>query len=319
MNAKKRISVLAATLFLVATFVTPATALAAPPAQGEVTYIVKPGDNLWTLAEKYLGSGPAYTAIVAATNAKHEEDSSFAYIESAGRIQAGWKLLIPGTGATTTTVAGSWTPAGKCQWLRANFPQTAAGVQDYLAKLANVPVQRVASHLYPCSPTETAYDGAIVLGPSEGFWNTVFSVNVPNGGAVDTYPGATCTGSSRRIGTETIRCVSGTVTALRVTYWPWNDDAPPISVTSTVTTATTACENPQALATRMGWKVIEWADAKYGGLRVELTTGGQLASLWEAISSGKTIKETDTDRSMPAGVYTIYPPFACREELGFSK
>jgi len=34
------------------------TASAAPPAQEEVTYTVKLGDNLWTLAEKYLGSGP---------------------------------------------------------------------------------------------------------------------------------------------------------------------------------------------------------------------------------------------------------------------
>ena len=46
---------------------------AAPPQQEEATYTVKLGDNLWTLAEKYLGSGPAYSAIVAATNAKNAE------------------------------------------------------------------------------------------------------------------------------------------------------------------------------------------------------------------------------------------------------
>ena len=34
-------------------------ASAAPPAQEELTYTVKLGDNLWTLAEKYLGSGAA--------------------------------------------------------------------------------------------------------------------------------------------------------------------------------------------------------------------------------------------------------------------
>jgi len=35
-----------------------------------VTYTVKKGDTLWDLAEKYLGSGPAYWAIVFATNKK---------------------------------------------------------------------------------------------------------------------------------------------------------------------------------------------------------------------------------------------------------
>jgi phosphate/phosphite/phosphonate ABC transporter binding protein len=68
---------------------------AAPPAQAELTYTVKLGDNLWTLAEKYLGSGPAYHAIVLATNAKNAEDSSFASIADPGLIHPGWKFLIP--------------------------------------------------------------------------------------------------------------------------------------------------------------------------------------------------------------------------------
>ncbi len=68
---------------------------AAPPAQAELTYTVKLGDNLWTLAEKYLGSGAAYHAIVIATNAKNVEDSSFASIADANLIQPGWKFLVP--------------------------------------------------------------------------------------------------------------------------------------------------------------------------------------------------------------------------------
>ena len=73
----------------------------APPAaevlaQEEMTYTVKLGDSLWALAEKYLGSGPDYWAIVDATNAKHEENASFAHIEDPGLINPGWKLLIPG-------------------------------------------------------------------------------------------------------------------------------------------------------------------------------------------------------------------------------
>jgi hypothetical protein len=64
-------------------------------AEEEITYTVKLGDNLWMLAEKYLGSGQAYWAIVGATNAKHEVDSSFAYIENPNLIHPGGKLLIP--------------------------------------------------------------------------------------------------------------------------------------------------------------------------------------------------------------------------------
>ena len=71
-------------------------ASAAPPAQEEMTYTVKLGDNLWTLAEKYLGSGPAYRTIVSATNAKYEGDPSFAYVDNPSLIHPGWKLLIPG-------------------------------------------------------------------------------------------------------------------------------------------------------------------------------------------------------------------------------
>jgi len=68
---------------------------AAPAQQEETTYTVKLGDNLWTLAEKYLGSGPAYSAIVAATNAKQAEDDTFAYIANPSLIHPGWKLVIP--------------------------------------------------------------------------------------------------------------------------------------------------------------------------------------------------------------------------------
>ncbi len=85
-------------LFLVLAMLLPlgvSTASAAPPAQEELTYTVKLGDNLWSLAEKYLGSGPAYWAIVGATNVKYEEDASFAQIENPNLIHPGWKFLIP--------------------------------------------------------------------------------------------------------------------------------------------------------------------------------------------------------------------------------
>ncbi|MGA9350721.1 MAG: extracellular solute-binding protein [Anaerolineae bacterium] len=90
---KKRILFIVTLLLALALGVSAANG--APPAQGELTYTVKLGDNLWTLAEKYLGSGPAYWAIVGATNATYKDDPSFAYIANPNLIHPGWKLLIP--------------------------------------------------------------------------------------------------------------------------------------------------------------------------------------------------------------------------------
>ncbi len=68
---------------------------AAPPAQEELTYTIKLGDTLWALGEKYLGSGTGWPALMAATNQKNIEDSTFAYIKNADLIHPGWKLSIP--------------------------------------------------------------------------------------------------------------------------------------------------------------------------------------------------------------------------------
>ena len=72
-------------------------ASAAPPAQEELSYTIKLGDTLWALGEKYLGSGFAWPALMAATNQKNIEDSTFAYIGNADVIHPGWKLAIPST------------------------------------------------------------------------------------------------------------------------------------------------------------------------------------------------------------------------------
>jgi tungstate transport system substrate-binding protein len=67
----------------------------APLSAEETIYTVQKDDNLWSLAEKYLGNGTAYTAIVAATNDRNAQDSAFAKIANPGIIQPGWKVLIP--------------------------------------------------------------------------------------------------------------------------------------------------------------------------------------------------------------------------------
>jgi glucose/mannose transport system substrate-binding protein len=108
-------------------------ASAAPPAQEELSYTIKLGDTLWDLGEKYLGSGFAWPAIMASTNQKNIEDSSFAYIKNADVIHPGWKLAVPsqedaeafmatydsskpellfGKRASGQLVVGSWWTAG---------------------------------------------------------------------------------------------------------------------------------------------------------------------------------------------------------------
>lgn len=244
----------------------------------------------------------------------------------------------PAPSATPATGGTAWTPVVKCEWLRANWPQSLSAIQNKVSKEAGVPRERIADHLYPCGQGVTVHDGAIILGPQEGPWSQPFTLSVNNpGGAIDVYPGAVCTGNIRKIGQETIRCESGqVVNVLRATIWPWDDERPPVTISGVVPTmghvvsssptptATTVvssvqCQQPEDLAKSKGWKVMEWADRKFGGLRVELSKADSLPDKWEAIASGRSIKENDTDRLMVATVWTVYPPYACREQLGFSK
>ena len=85
-------------------------ASAAPPAQEGMTYTIKLGDTLWALAEKYLGVGTAWPAIMAFTNQKNIEDPTFARIENADVIHPGWKLYIPSAEEAEEFLA-KWDPA----------------------------------------------------------------------------------------------------------------------------------------------------------------------------------------------------------------
>jgi tungstate transport system substrate-binding protein len=77
----------------------------APLSAGETIYTVQKDDNLWSLAEKYLGNGAAYTAIVAATNAQNAQDPTFAKVANPSIIQPGWKILIPSPEEAGTLMA----------------------------------------------------------------------------------------------------------------------------------------------------------------------------------------------------------------------
>jgi alpha-glucoside transport system substrate-binding protein len=101
----KKVVYVAIAVMMVANLLVAGVVSAAPPQQEEVTYTVKLGDNLWTLAEKYLGSGPAYWAIVFATNTKAQSDETFATIANPNLIQPGWKFLIPSAEEATAFLA----------------------------------------------------------------------------------------------------------------------------------------------------------------------------------------------------------------------
>jgi glucose/mannose transport system substrate-binding protein len=104
----KRIICLTLTALLLLTLVV--SVAGAAPLEQEVVYTVKLGDTLWDLAEKYLGSGPAWPAIMAFTNQKNIEDSTFAKIVNADLIHPGWKFLIPSAGDAEEFLA-TYTPS----------------------------------------------------------------------------------------------------------------------------------------------------------------------------------------------------------------
>jgi len=68
-------------------------------------YVVVSGDTLFKIAARFLGDGNRYLEIVEATNAKHAEDSSYAFIENPDLILVGWKLDIPTGEAAAPAVA----------------------------------------------------------------------------------------------------------------------------------------------------------------------------------------------------------------------
>ncbi len=67
-------------------------------------YEVQAGDNLWNLAERFLGNGGAAGILVAATNAQHQIDPAYAQIENSRLIRVGQRLCVPADDETRKAV-----------------------------------------------------------------------------------------------------------------------------------------------------------------------------------------------------------------------
>src|SRR5688500_5345718 len=88
---------LALTLTVILTLVLrPGTSSAAPSRQtnGQV-YIIKAGDSLYKISGQIYGDPELWPMILEATNAKSQEDSSFARITDPKALRVGQKLWIP--------------------------------------------------------------------------------------------------------------------------------------------------------------------------------------------------------------------------------
>jgi uncharacterized surface protein with fasciclin (FAS1) repeats len=113
---------------------------------GEGDYLVKPGDTLSGIAHALLGNSSRYLEIVELTNAKHETDATYAFIENPNLIRINWKLAVPqGAGDIVdiavrdgrfTTLVTAVTEAGLVETLKGAGPFTVlAPTDDAFGKL----------------------------------------------------------------------------------------------------------------------------------------------------------------------------------------
>jgi glucose/mannose transport system substrate-binding protein len=140
---------LAGLILVLAVLLTLVPAASAAPAAAvscDQTYTVTAGDWLSKISDKFLGSITAYWAIMAQTNKKTLEDSSYAKVINADQIDVGQKLCVPskadadaflkdfnptssasvaklfGSGAKGQLIVGSWwTNAGEYAGLNEMF------------------------------------------------------------------------------------------------------------------------------------------------------------------------------------------------------
>jgi len=101
--------------------------VAAPPVQkGGQAYTIQKDDWMWKLADKYIGDKYAYPAIAIATNAKHAEDPSYAFIWNMDLIFVGDKLWIPDAEEVEKIFGTTYTIQVETKDIAANNPFWAA-------------------------------------------------------------------------------------------------------------------------------------------------------------------------------------------------
>lgn len=76
----------------------PSTAAIETPIHTSVTYTVRPGDSLWSIATKHLGAGERYPEIIALNPGK---------LTRPDFLQIGWTLTLPGQGAPDLAPPGA--------------------------------------------------------------------------------------------------------------------------------------------------------------------------------------------------------------------
>ncbi len=74
------------------------------PEQRGVEYTVQSGDTLWSIAERFYGTGHEYPRLVAA-NAGRTMPDGFRFTQ-AGVIHSGWSILVPTTSGTVEKASG---------------------------------------------------------------------------------------------------------------------------------------------------------------------------------------------------------------------
>jgi dienelactone hydrolase len=85
---------------LIVALLLPSRAVWGQTASCAQTVLVQPGETLSVIAGRTLGNQQAYSRIIAATNVANGIDGSYARIDNANVIVAGWKLCIPAEGNT---------------------------------------------------------------------------------------------------------------------------------------------------------------------------------------------------------------------------
>ncbi len=74
-------------------------------------YLVRPGDTLWSIAERAYGSGTEYRRLVDANVGRQMQDGQV--FSARGVIQPGWQLVVPGATSQVETVRIAETIDGK--------------------------------------------------------------------------------------------------------------------------------------------------------------------------------------------------------------